>query len=421
MENLLHTPEGVRDIYDDECKKKLKVLDKLHHVLSLHSYSDIETPTFEFFDIFNQDKGSATSNEMYKFFDRENNTLVLRPDITPGIARCVAKYYNDEAFPIRLCYQGKTFFNTRGHQGKLNEITQIGCELINDDSSAADAEVIATAIDCFKASGLTEFQIEIGEVEFFKGVIGEASLTAEEEDEIRKCIHNRNFFALESFIKDINMPENVRKVLLSFDQLFGGIEMLENAKKLVTNEMSINAIDRLSKVYKALSYSGYEKYVCFDFSLLSRYEYYTGIVFRGYTYGTGDAVVKGGRYNNLLNKYGKDAPAIGFAFYIDDLMMALSRQKIEVEIDNAGSIIIYDIEQQKAAIELAGYMRKSGKKIELIRKSKKKEVVDYAEFGKKNHFSGMFYLTSDTTVDVHDLISGDVSEMKIEDIRHSNI
>ena len=192
MENLLHTPEGVRDIYDDECKKKLKVLDKLHHVLSLHSYSDIETPTFEFFDIFNQDKGSATSNEMYKFFDRENNTLVLRPDITPGIARCVAKYYNDEAFPIRLCYQGKTFFNTRGHQGKLNEITQIGCELINDDSSAADAEVIATAIDCFKASGFTEFQIEIGEVEFFKGVIGEASLTAEEEDEIRKCIYTSN-------------------------------------------------------------------------------------------------------------------------------------------------------------------------------------------------------------------------------------
>ncbi len=417
MRNLLHTPEGVRDIYDDECKKKIKVLDKLHHVLSLHSYSDIETPTFEFFDIFNQDKGSATSNEMYKFFDRENNTLVLRPDITPGVARCVAKYYNDEVFPIRLCYQGKTFFNTRGHQGKLNEITQIGCELINDDTSAADAEVIATAIDCFKASGLTEFQIEIGEVEFFKGIICEAGLSTEDEDEIRKCIYNRNFFALESLIKDMNMPENVKKTLLSFDQLFGGYDMLETAKELVTNEMSINAIERLSKVYKALSYLGYEKYVCFDFALLSRYEYYTGIVFRGYTYGTGDAVVKGGRYNNLLLKYGKDAPAIGFAFYIDDLMMALNRQKIEVEIDNAGSIILYDIEQQKAAIELAGYMRKSEHKIELIRKSKKKEIADYADFGKKNHFSGMFYLTSDETVDVYDLISDKVETAKISDIK----
>ena len=116
-------------------------------------------------------------------------------------------------------------------------------------------------------------------------------------------------------------------------------------------------------------------------------------------------------------KYGKDAPAIGFAFYIDDLMMALNRQKIEVDIDNAGNIILYDIEQQKAAIELAGYMRKSERKVELIRKSKKKEVSDYADFGKKNHFSGMFYLTSDDTVDVYDLITDSKNEVKISDIK----
>lgn len=416
MEKLLHTPEGVRDIYDNECRKKRKVLHKMHHVLSLYSYHDIETPTFEFFDIFNQDKGSATSNEMYKFFDRENNTLVLRPDITPSIARCVAKYYPDEELPIRLCYQGNTFFNTHNHQGKLNEITQLGAELINDDSSAADAEVIATVIDCFLAAGLTEFQIEIGEVDFFKGILEEAELDKETVDEIRNYIHNRNFFGLESLIKELDLKENVKKVLLSFDQLFGGYEMLEKAKELVTNSTSTEAIRRLEKVYTALSYSGYEKYISFDFSLLSRYEYYTGIMFRGYTYGTGDAVVKGGRYNNLLGQYGKEAPAIGFAFYIDDLMMAISRQKIDIPVDNSDSIILYDIEKQKTAIRLANHLRKSGRKVELIRKSKKKEVRDYAAYGKKNHFSGMFYLTSDTMVDVYDFVSEEISSALIEDI-----
>lgn len=416
MEKLLHTPEGVRDIYDNECKKRRKVLHKLHHVLSLYSYNDIETPTFEFFDIFNQDKGSATSNEMYKFFDRENNTLVLRPDITPSIARCVAKYYDEEDLPIRLCYQGKTFLNTHNHQGKSNEITQLGAELINDDSSAADAEVISTVIDCFLAAGLKEFQIEIGEVDFFKGILEEAKLTEETADEIRNFIHNRNFFGLESLIKELDLPENVKKVLLSFDQLFGGYEMLEKARELVTNKTSLEAIERLEKVYKALSYSGYEQYISFDFSLLSRYEYYTGIMFRGYTYGTGDAVVKGGRYNNLLKQYGKDAPAIGFAFYIDDLMMAISRQKIEVAVDNSDSIILYNIEQQKSAIRLANQLRKSGRKIELIRKSKKKEIEDYAVYGKKNHFSGMFYLTSDTTVDVYDFVAEEMGSALIEDI-----
>lgn len=416
MEKLLHTPEGVRDIYDDECKKKLKVLHKMHHVLSLYSYNDIETPTFEFFDIFNQDTGSASSNEMYKFFDRENNTIVLRPDITPSIARCVAKYYDDEELPIRLCYQGNTFFNTHNHQGKLNEITQLGAELINDDSSAADAEVISTVIDCFLAAGLKEFQIEIGEVDFFKGILEEANLDDKTADEIRNFIHNRNFFGLESLIKELDLAENVKKVLLSFDQLFGGEEMLEHAKKLVTNKVSLEAITRLEKVYKALSYSGYEQYISFDFSLLSRYEYYTGIMFRGYTYGTGDAVVKGGRYNNLLKQYGKDAPAIGFAFYIDDLMMAIQRQKIDVSPDHSDSIILYEVEEQEAAIHLANHLRSSDRKVELIRKSKKREINDYASYGKKNQFSGMFYLTSETTVDVYDFVSGEVSNTEIKNI-----
>lgn len=416
MEKLLHTPEGVRDIYDNECKKKIKLLDKMHHVLSLYSYNDIETPTFEFFDIFNHDKGSANSNEMYKFFDRDNNTLVLRPDMTPSIARCVAKYYDTEDLPIRLCYEGNTFLNTHNHQGKLNEITQLGAELINDASSAADAEVIATVIDIFLATGIKEFQIEIGEVDFFKGIMMEANVDEKTSNEIHTFIHNRNFFGLETMLKDMDLPENIKTVLTSFDQLFGGLEMLENAKKLVTNDISLEAINRMEKVYKALSYSGYEQYVSFDFSLLSRYEYYTGIVFRGYTYGTGDAVVKGGRYDTLLNQYGKDAPAIGFAFYIDDLMMAISRQKIDVAIDNSDSIILYDISQQEAAIRLAKRLRDCGRKIELIRKSKKKDIESYVAYGKKNHFSGMFYLTSDTMADVYDFVADEKGTASLEDI-----
>lgn len=419
MEKLLHTPEGVRDIYDNELKCRRKVLSKMHHVLSLYSYNDIKTPTFEFFDIFNRDKGSAVSNEMYKLFDRNNNTIVLRPDMTPSIARCVAKYYAGEDLPIRLCYEGNTFLNTPNHQGKLNEITQLGAELINDDSSASDAEVISTIIDCFLASGLRDFQIEIGEVDFFKGILEEAKLSKTAGNEIRKYINNRNFFGLESLMKEFSLAENVKRVLLSFDSLFGGSDMLIKAKDLVSNQTSLDAIERLEKVYKALSYSGYEKYISFDFSLLSRYEYYTGIVFRGYTYGTGDAVVKGGRYNNLLKQYGKDAPAIGFAFYIDDLMMAITRQHIEVEVDNSDSIILYEIEQQCQAVRLANQLRSSERKIELIRKSKKKEVDDYVEYGKMHHFSGMFFLTSDTTVDVYDFVLNEQRNADISEINFS--
>ena len=170
-EKLLHTPEGVRDIYNSECKRKSAVEKRIHHILELYGYQDIETPTFEFFDIFNSDTGTVSSVEMFKFFDRNNNTLVLRPDMTPSIARSVAKYYSACEFPLRLSYRGNTFLNNRSYQGKLTEKTEMGAELINDDSPEADAEGIIMMIDCFLAAGLTDFRIDIGQAEFYKGIM----------------------------------------------------------------------------------------------------------------------------------------------------------------------------------------------------------------------------------------------------------
>lgn len=132
---LLHTPDGVRDIYGKECAKKLSVQEGINHVFHLYGYENIETPTFEFFDIFNKQRGSVSSREMFKFFDRDNNTLVLRPDMTPAIARCVAKYYMDETMPLRLCYLERTFINNTSYRGRLKEVTQTGAEMIGDDSS----------------------------------------------------------------------------------------------------------------------------------------------------------------------------------------------------------------------------------------------------------------------------------------------
>ena len=415
-EKLLHTPEGVRDIYDSECKKKKKVLSQIHHVLELYGYQDIDTPTFEYFDIFNMDKGSAASNEMYKFFDRNNNTLVLRPDITPSIARCVAKYYPDEELPIRLCYQGNTFLNTHQHQGKLSEFTQIGGELINDDSSAADAEIIACVIDCLRSAGLKEFQIEIGEVAFFKGIIEEAGLSYETETKIKEYIHDKNFFGLSEYVNSLTMPDNLKEALKSFESLFGGLDMLLRAEKLVKNETSLSAIDRMRKVYTALESYGYTSYVSFDLSMINRFHYYTGIVFRGYTYGTGDAIVKGGRYNNLMEKFGKKASSVGFAIYADDLMSAISRNKIPVEIDYSNVLVLYDHEQQKEAITLACHLRGMDKKVELIRMSKRHDMQEYVEYGKNMHFSHLYYFEDAEHVMTVSLADDNRKTMTLKDL-----
>ena len=416
-EKLLHTPDGVRDIYDLECKRKLKVLEQIHHVLLLYSYQDISTPTFEYFDIFNMDKGSAPSNEMFKFFDRNNNTLVLRPDMTPSVARCVAKYYADEELPIRLCYSGNSFKNAQLHQGKLSEFTQVGGELINDDSSAADAEIIACVISCLKEVGLKEFQIEIGEVDYFKGIIEEAGIDTETEEKIRDYIQIKNFFGLSEFVGKLDISDRTKKALSGFDMLFGGLDMLEQAKELVDNERSLEAIERMKRVFNAISSYGYEEFISFDLSMINGYNYYTGIIFNGYTYGTGDAIVKGGRYNNLMSQFGKEAPSVGFAIYVDDLMNALLRNKIDVQLDYSNILILYDREYQKEAIELAAYYRINDKKVELVRKSVKHNIDDYIKYAKKMHFLNMYVVKENEQLDVYSMTNDTVTNSDIKTIK----
>ena len=169
-DKLLHTPDGVRDIYSDECERKEIVQKGMKDILKLYGFRPIQTPSFEFFDIFNKERGTVPSREMYKFFDRDGNTMALRPDITPSIARCVAKYFKEDELPIRLSYVGNTFINNSSYQGKLKEMTQVGAELINDMSADADAEMIAICIECLLKAGLKEFQIDIGHADLFNGL-----------------------------------------------------------------------------------------------------------------------------------------------------------------------------------------------------------------------------------------------------------
>ena len=348
---LLHTPVGVRDIYGEECKNKQDVEKRIHDIFSSYGYSDIQTPTFEYFDIFNKERGSVASKNMYKFFDREGYTLVLRPDVTPSIARSAAKYFMDEDMPIRFCYSGNVFINYSEYQGKLKEFTQIGIELIGDNTSDADAEVASMVIETLLKAGLTEFQLEIGQPQFFKGLVKESGLDEDTVEELRELLENKKYFGIEDVLDKANIKEELKQIFLGFQYYFGSIEMIEEVKKLNLNVECLNAIERLEKLYNILKIYGMEKYVSFDLSMLSMYDYYTGIVFKAYTYGTGDAIVTGGRYDNLLKQFGKDAPAIGCAVNLDRLMVALSRQHIEPEKNSSKKMILYDIENREKAIQ----------------------------------------------------------------------
>ena len=365
MQRIFHTPEGVRDIYSQECSRKQKLQEKLHRVFHQYGFEDIETPTFEYFEVFSKEVGTIPSRDLYKFFDREGNTLVLRPDFTPSVSRACATYFNPEKEVVSLCYTGNTFINNSSFRGRLKETTQMGVERMGDDSPEADAEILAMTVECLLATGLTEFQVCVGQVDYYKAIFAQTGLSQEEEEELRELISQKNYFGVEELVKNKNMDKSLARVLSQLPQMFGSTEVLEKAKSLTDNPQALKAVARLEEIYELLKVYGYEKYVTFDFAMLSKYHYYTGIIFQAYTYGTGEALIKGGRYNQLMKHFGKPAASIGFAIVVDNLLMALSRQKIEMEGEEGVTVITYRKENRIQAIQKAKELRAQGRNVAL--------------------------------------------------------
>lgn len=365
-QRLLHTPEGVRDIYNKECEKKLTLQNHLHEIMKGYGYRDIETPTFEYFDVFSREVGTTPSRDLYKFFDREGNTLVLRPDMTPSIARAAARYFGGETDPLRFCYVGNTFINNSSYQGLLKESTQLGAELIGDNSVDSDAEIIAMVIECLLKAGLKEFQVSIGQVDFYESLLKEAGMEGEDEEALKRLITNKNNFGVEELLCEKNIREDLKELFVSLPKLYGGMETLEKARTMTENPGALAALRRLEEIYEVLKIYGVERYVSFDLGMLSKYMYYTGVIFRAYTFGTGSAVVKGGRYDQLLGHFGKEAPSIGFVVVVNQLLNALERQKIEIPSSEEPIVLRYRPEERDAMIRKAGELRREGKYVALV-------------------------------------------------------
>ena len=377
---LLHTPEGVRDIYNSEFQRKDIVENNMKDVMKHYGFHQFVTPTFEYFDIFNKERGTVPSKDMYKFVDRDGETLVLRPDMTPQAARCVAKYFKNEELPIRLFYHGSVFVNHSGYQGKLKESTQIGAELYNDATPEADAEMAALMIDCLSASGLTKFQVVAGQADFFRALVEEAGFSEDETDELRSLIEMKNVFGVEQLLSEKEISAELKEVFTKLSSHFGSIETIHSMKQLTKNDRAIAALHRLEQFYDALCLYGKEGHISFDLGMLSQFNYYTGILFRAYTHGTGDVIAAGGRYDSLVGQFGKQAPAIGIAVYSDQLLTALLRQGLLEHPAAEGTLLIYSDANKKKAVETAEKLRAEGVAVTLVKEClcAEKEMEQYA-------------------------------------------
>lgn len=296
----LMTPEGMRDTLGNDCKKRRELENTFAQMAYDKGYNEIRTPMFEFYDVFNHGSLNFPQENLYKFTDNKGRLMVLRPDTSLPIARSVATRLRNQNLPLKLFYAQDVFRVNTQNTGKDSCIYQVGAEFIGE---APDSDIINFAGQYLKKCG--ETTIEIGDIGFFKDLTKDIKAAKNYEllDTLRHLINAKNFPELESL--DI---DNRLKMLPS---LFGGREIFEKAREFLDGER----LNNLENLYNKLS----ENYnVIVDLGLVNTINYYTGIVFKGYIGNT--EVLTGGRYDKLPGKFGYDAPAMGFAVNLNELV-----------------------------------------------------------------------------------------------------
>ncbi len=355
----LHTPEGVKDYLPDECILKKNIEDSIAGVFKNYGYLPVTSPTFEYNDVF-CGMGGVKDSRVFKFLDRDGALLVLRPDMTPAIARIGATAYSKNDLPLKFYYIESMFRTNENYQGKLREFTQAGIELLGVNSMEADVEVVTCAINSLLAVGVEKFKLDIGHALFLKGVIEEANVSNEISSDIQKNIIKKNYVAVNELAENID-NKNIKYILQELPFLIGDESVIDRVRNKVTNENSLKAINYLGEFYNILKSLGYEKYISFDLGVIGSMDYYTGLIFRGYGKGSGSSILDGGRYDNMVEKFGAEMPAVGFALKVNDLMKI-----IDIHNENGSEYLtVYDSKNRIEAFKAANALREKGISVEM--------------------------------------------------------
>lgn len=316
------TPEGTRDLLFEECEARRKVDGALSVLFKSRGFKKIITPTLEFFDVFNRESAGMPAETFYTVTDFAGRMLVLRPDSTLPIARVAVTRLKDAQYPVRMYYNQTVFRRCPSFSGHSDESSQGGIELLGAYGLRSDLEVLTTAVDALNACGAPDYRIEIGHAGFFKALSEGLETDETTRAEIRDCIEAKNFAALNDILDKAGNSEVADDIRL-LPKLFGGVEVLEKAKKMCRSTAAVDAVEYLREVCDSLNELGLQDKISIDLGLVHRSNYYTGIVFRGYIEGSGVTVLSGGRYDRLIGEFGKELPATGFGVEINALAKAM--------------------------------------------------------------------------------------------------
>jgi ATP phosphoribosyltransferase regulatory subunit len=319
-EPLSKIPNGLRYYSGQEARLRRLIEETAMAVFEGWSYEEVITPTLDYYSLFERGMGPSEAHHAFRFTDTDGRLLALRPDVTSGIARVTATLFANRPRPLRLCYAAPVF----RQQGQSTiewrrESTQIGCELVGQNSAASDIEVLAIACEVLQRLQIDRrYVITLNDVEVFNGVSESLGFDSADRDQLRQLVDRRNMADLESFLTSRAAVEDCR-ALSQLIRLSGKFEALAKARGLITNARSSAALDRLENLWRIIESLGLTDQFEIDLGDVSRLDYYTGLTFKVYVEDAGARVGSGGRYDNLTANFGKSEPAVGFVVDLDAL------------------------------------------------------------------------------------------------------
>jgi ATP phosphoribosyltransferase regulatory subunit len=320
-------PQGTRDILPEEMRELRRIEDTLRELFEARGYGEVSTPAIEYSEVIEAAEGRTGPSHSYRFFDPAGEMLALRSDMTVPIARLAADRLADTEPPYRLHYLGSAYRAVRPQRGQMREFRQAGVELIGADGPGGTVEIVELLVAALDAVGLTRAVVGLGDADLFRQLLAELGVSDAARDRILDRLAAHDLVAIEAEAGELaGLGTEQRALIVELSSLRGGTDVLERAREIGGPAVE-RASGRLAAVYEALNERGVGDRVQLDFGLLRDLGYYTGAILEVYDPALGHIIGGGGRYDELMGRFGRPRPAAGFALYLERLHIAQAEEE----------------------------------------------------------------------------------------------
>lgn len=310
-------PTGFRDVIFDEARARRLIERHFAEVFEKHGFGEVSPSGVEYLDVYT--RGRQSIKELtFKFLDRDDNLLALRADFTPAIARLVSSGVLGEEVPYRIWYCGNVFRKADVHRGRFHEFRQIGAELLGTNSVERDVEVLRVALEGLAAAGVKDVHLHLNHAGIFRGIIKSLSLDPEALRQVKTEIDRKDMRRVAARLQDFGVAPEIQRQVNAICRCVGTREDLCETREAIDNPEAAAAMDQLLDLASRLS--SYTDNIVFDLTEIDEMEYYTGVMFAFFHPKISTELGKGGRYDSLVQEFGRPMPAVGFSFSVDNLV-----------------------------------------------------------------------------------------------------